>query len=153
MQKKRLNKLDIQILRLLQKNSRQPLEKMSQELCVPKSTIYYRIGKLEQDGVIEGYYSKINPSKLGLDFTAIILIRAKLGPQFHKKLGKVLAQIPGVSTVFFLFGEIDFFVIVRARNRADFFLKIEKLYNIPEIERANSVIVAKIIKDDPRFQI
>lgn len=152
-QNKRLSELDLQILRLLQKNSRLPLGELSRKLGVPKSTLYYRIGKLDQDGVIEGYYSKINPSKLGLDFTAIILIRAKFGPQFHKKVGEALAQMPGVAAIYFLFGEIDFFVIVRSRDRADFFSKLEKLYNMPEIERANSIIVAETIKDDPRIQI
>lgn len=152
-QNKQLSELDLQILRILQKNCRLPLEELSRKIGVPKSTLYYRIGKLEQDGVVEGYYSKINPSKLGLGFTAIIMIRAKFGPQFHKKVGEALTQVPGVSAIYFLFGEVDFFVIVRSRDRMDFFSKIEKLYDMPEIERVNSVIVAETIKDDPRLQI
>jgi len=150
---KQFSELDLQILRCMQTNGRISLEQLSSKLAVPKSTLYYRIGRLEEEGVIEGYYSKINPSKLGLDFKAVILIRAKFGPQFHKKVGEALAQLPGVSAIYFLFGEIDFFVIMRSRDRADFFSKMEKLYNMPEIERANSVIVAETIKEDPRIQI
>ena len=152
-QDKRISELDWQILRLLQKNSRSTLEELSSKLDTSKSTIHYRIKRLEEEGVLEGYYSKINPSKLGLDFTAILLIRAKFGPRYHEKVGEALAQIPGVSVIYFLFGETDFLVVVRSRDRADFFEKIEKLYNMEEIERTNTVIVAKIIRDDPRLQI
>lgn len=152
-QTKRLSELDFQLVRLLQKNSRMTLEELARILDTSKSTVHYRIKKLEDEEVIEGFYSKINPSKLGLDFTAILTIRAKFGPRYHEKVGEALAKVPGVSAVYFLFGETDFFVVIRSHDHADFFEKIEKLYNMEEIERINTLIVAKTIKDDPRLQI
>jgi DNA-binding Lrp family transcriptional regulator len=152
-QDNQLNVLDLEILRLLQKNSRTSLNELSHKLSTPKSTLHYRISKLEEDGVIQGYYTELNPSKLGLDFVAITLVRAKFGSQFHEKVGNALAKIAGVHAVFFLFGEIDFLIIIRSRNKADLFSKIEKIYDIPEVERSNTLIVAKTIKNDQRFDI
>lgn len=68
-------------------------------------------------------------------------------------MGKTLAKLPGVTAVYFLFGEIDFLVVVRSRDSQDLFVKLEKIYSMSEIERSSTVIVAKTIKDDPRLQI
>lgn len=148
-----LSELDIKILRMLQENSRVSLEILSNKLEVPKSTIYYRIKRLEEQGVIEGYYAKINPSRVGLDFTALVQVWVKFGPRHHEKVANALAQIPGVSDILFLFGEIDYMVIVRSRDGSDHLKKMERLQNMIEIERTNTYVVAQTIRDDPRIQM
>lgn len=95
-----LDALDLGILEILQKDCRTPLEEIAQKLKGTKSTIHYRIKKLEAEGVIEGCYAKVDPAKLGKDFMTITLIRAKYGPSFHTKVGNMLTQTPGVIGVY-----------------------------------------------------
>ncbi len=81
------------------------------------------------------------------------MIRAKYGPGYHEKVGKKLAEIPGVWAVYFVLGEIDFIVMARTKNREKFMEKLDKIINLGEIERTNTQVVAKILKEDPRIEL
>jgi len=154
MRKVELDELDLKILNILQENCRRSLDEISKELNIPKSTIYYRIKKLESIGVIEGYYAKVNPKILGHDYFTITLVKAKYGPGYHKKIGEIISKIPGVWAVYYVLGEYDFVVIARAKNREEFVSQIlEKFINHEEIERTNTIVIVDIIKEDPRIKV
>lgn len=148
-----LDKIDKAILEILQSNSRTPLGQIASKLGVPKSTVHYRIKRLEAEEIIEGYYAKVCATKLGKDYTTITFVRAKYGPSYHEKVGKMLAQIPGVCAVYFILGDNDFVVLIMSENREDFMGKLEKMYDMPEIERTSTVVVVKTIKEDPRIEL
>jgi len=148
-----LDDIDISILKLLQSDCRISLDHMSKILNVPKSTLHYRIKKLEKQGVIEGYYAKVNPAKLGKEYITITLVRAKYGPGYHKKVGEKLAKLPGVWGVYFVLGETDFVVLTRANSREDFLKVLEQMINSKEIERTSTLAVIEIIKEDPRIEL
>jgi len=150
---KSLDELDKEILKILQMDCRTSLEQIAKKLGVPKSTVHYRIKRLEGEKIIEGYYAKVNASKLGKDYLTITLVRAKYGPSYHERLGKMLAQIEGVWAVYFVFGDTDFIILTRSNNREDFMKKLEKIMSMEEIERTNTQVVAKTIKEDPRIEL
>jgi DNA-binding Lrp family transcriptional regulator len=152
-QRRSLDDIDVKILEILQKDCRTSLEQIANKLGVPKSTIHYRIKRLEGEKTIEGYYTKVDAMKLGKDYIAIIFVRAKYGPSYHERVGKLLAQIPGVWAVYFVLGNTDFIVLTRADNREDFMAKLEKITNMNEIERTTTLIVAKTVKEDPRIEL
>jgi Lrp/AsnC family leucine-responsive transcriptional regulator len=147
---KMLDEIDAEIIKILQEDCRVSLEYIANKLGVPKSTIYYRIRRLEEEGIIEGYYAKINFEKLGKDFLTITLVRAKYEQGYHEKVGKKICAIPGVWGVYFVFGENDFIVMARSKNRDDYLRKLETIMSMPEIERTNTLIVAKVLKEDLR---
>ena len=147
------DKIDLGILKVLQEDCRTPLKQIANELGVPKSTIHYRIKRLEEEGIIEGYYAKINHARLGEDYLTIALVRARYGPGYDRKAGQKFAEIPGVWGVYFTFGENDFLVICRSNDRDDYIQKLEKIMNMPEVERSTTLVIAKVIKEDPRGEI
>jgi len=154
MKKNSLDEIDLQILDILQQDCRKSLDEISKIINVPKSTIYYRIKRLESLGVIQGYYAKIDPKALGNDYFTVTLVKAKYGPGYHKKIGNILSKIPGVWGVYYVLGEYDFIVLARAENREKFIKDIlEKFVNYEEIERTNTIVIVDIIKEDSRVEI
>jgi DNA-binding Lrp family transcriptional regulator len=155
MRKKQIvvDKTDLAILSHIQKNSRISLETMAKKLGVAKSTINYRLKKLEQNGVIEGYHACIDPEAIGQDFVAIILVDAQYGPRYHERIGKKIAVIPGVSAVYYVFGEHDFVVIIRARDREDYMRRLDYLIRMPEIERTYTHVAGKVLKEDRQLDL
>lgn len=145
-----LDKVDSAILQILQRDCRTRLGAIASELKVPKSTIHYRIKRLEAEGTIEGYFAKVDATKIGKDHLAITFVRAKYGPSYHKKVGRELSEISGVVAVYFVLGETDFVVITRSTDREDFMKKLERMTNMPDIERTHTQIVAEKIKEDHR---
>jgi Lrp/AsnC family leucine-responsive transcriptional regulator len=148
---RKLDKMDRQIMKLLQQDSRIPLQTIAKRLGIPKSTVHYRIGRLEREKIIEGYYVKLNAARLGYDYLAVIMVRAKYGPHYHQKVGLRLSQVPGVWGVYYILGDFDFIVLVRAIDREDYMKKLEQISSMSDIERTSTQVVSRIIKEDPRF--
>jgi len=147
------NTIDRSILKLLQQDCRIPLDVLAKKIGVPKSTLHYRIKRLEKEGVIGGYYAKVDPLKLGYDYVAVILVKARYGPNYHEKLGKKIARISGVWGVYYVLGEYDFIVLIRARDREDYMNKLEVMSSMPDIERTNTQVAAKVLVEDPRVPV
>ncbi len=120
---------------------------------MPKSTIHYRIKRLEENGVIEGCYARINPAVFGIDYLTITFVRARYGPEYHKRVGEKLARIPGVWAVYFVLGDIDFIVMARHKNQDSVRRMIEKFLSMEEIERTSTHVIIEVIKEDPRLDI
>jgi len=147
------NIIDRSILRLLQQDCRVPLDVLAKKIGVPKSTLHYRIKRLEKEGVIGGYYAKVDPLKLGYDYVAVVLVKARYGPNYHEKLGKKIAKISGVWGVYYVLGEYDFIVLIRAKDREDYMNKLELMSSMPDIERTNTQVAAKVLVEDPRVSV
>lgn len=126
---------------------------LAKKIGVPKSTLHYRIKRLEKEGVIGGYYAKVDPLKLGYDYVAVVLVKARYGPNYHEKLGKKIAKISGVWGVYYVLGEYDFIVLIRAKDREDYMNKLELMSSMPDIERTNTQVAAKVLVEDPRVSV
>jgi DNA-binding Lrp family transcriptional regulator len=149
----KLDEVDLAILRILQEDCRKNITEIADMVKIPKSTVHYRINRLEKLGYIEGYYAKISPEKMGKQYITITLVRAKYGPGYHEKVGEKISKLPGVWAVYFVFGETDFVVLSRTDSREEFMKTLEQIMNMEEVERTSTMIVAKVIKEDPRLQI
>lgn len=72
-----LDNIDFQILRLLSKNSRIQWKELGTEIHMTGQAVGNRIKKLEESGVITAYTLAINELKLGIIYTAFIIIYMK----------------------------------------------------------------------------
>lgn len=61
----RLDKRDWKILQILDWNGRAPINRIAKAARSNKDVVAYRIRKLEQEGIITGYYPVLNMQKLG----------------------------------------------------------------------------------------
>jgi DNA-binding Lrp family transcriptional regulator len=150
-----LDDLDRRVIVSLQEDCRAPLETLAKKLSTSKSTVHYRIKRLEAEGVIEGYYAKISPSKLRKEYAAIVLTRARpgIGLRDRLRIGKEIAGVTGVWCVYAVFGDYDFIFLVRANSRDDLAEKVNAVAIIRDIERTNSQIVEIVVKEDPRVEL
>ncbi len=148
-----LDEIDKKILNILQDDANRSLEEMGRELGLSKSTIHYRIKKMMEKGIIRKFMAFVDPLLIGYDILAISLIRAKFGPGYQKKVGEKLMKIKGIWAVYFLLGDIDFVVLIRAKNRADLQRIINEFINTAEIERSSTHIVLERIKEDPKIDL
>lgn len=84
-----MDNLDRQIISILEKNGRITHEEISKKLNMSRPAIHQRISKLEQQGIIEGYRTKINWNKLGYNITAIISLKVKTN-DFYKLMNDII---------------------------------------------------------------
>ena len=93
-----LDELDWAILRILQENSKQTYTEIGRRLGLAHSTIYERIKKMEEKGIIKKYSVIIDPKKAGVKIlTAILTIFTD--PKESEKVAKELAKYKEVLEV------------------------------------------------------
>ncbi|VVB55105.1 putative HTH-type transcriptional regulator [uncultured archaeon] len=106
----KIDDLDTQILENLQSDARMSLRELGQKLGVPHTTVFTRVNRLVERGVIDQFTAKINPHDLGLKL-GIIMIDAH--PSESKKIAEEIAQHEEVQKVFRTFdGKIIVKVVV-----------------------------------------
>lgn len=72
-----LDNIDFQILRLLSENSRIQWKDLGEQIHMTGQAVGNRIKKLEESGVIKAYSLIVDEMKLGLIFTAFVIIYMK----------------------------------------------------------------------------
>jgi DNA-binding Lrp family transcriptional regulator len=153
MENDKLDEIDIKILNALQDNSEISFESLGKELGVSKSTIHYRVMNLNEKGIIKKFSAIVDPEKVGMGILAVSLIRAHYNPGYVEYIGDKLKNIQGVWGVYFLIGEHDFVVLIRAKDKEDLNRIVETFTSMKEIERSNTHVIIKKIKEDIRVDI
>ena len=69
---KKLDKIDLKLMSLLQENARYSLKQLAQEVFLSSPAVSARLEQLEQAGYIVGYTAQIDPIKMGYHITAFI---------------------------------------------------------------------------------
>ena len=148
-----IDDVDKKILDILQNDATKSLEEIGKKLGMSKTAIHYRINKLRDKKIIRKIVALIDSSKVGYDIFAISLIKAKYGPNYQNIVGEKLREIRGIWGVYFLLGDIDFVVLLRAKNRSDLLRIINQFINIPEIERSSTHIILETIKEESKVEL
>jgi DNA-binding Lrp family transcriptional regulator len=136
------------ILERLQKDDKVSLSDLAKRTGLASSSVHYRIKRLEEEGVIKGYRAIVDPVKLGYDILAVSFVRSRYDPKSYERLSKALPRIPGIWAVYFLMGDTDYVVLIRAKNRADLNRIVYALISMKDIERSDTRIVIERLKED-----
>jgi Lrp/AsnC family leucine-responsive transcriptional regulator len=75
----KLDEINWKILKTLQKNARQSNTDISKLVGISSPAVAERIRKMEDLGVIQGYYTKVSHYETGHQLKAIITLRAFMG--------------------------------------------------------------------------
>lgn len=80
-----MDKIDKQILDILQENARTPLKAIAEKVFLSSPAVSIRIEHLEQQGIITGFKTTIDQYKLGYHITAFINLAMDptLKPEFY----------------------------------------------------------------------
>jgi DNA-binding Lrp family transcriptional regulator len=145
-----IDELDRKIIRVLLKDARISYREIAKELDVAVGTIYNRVKRLEEEGVVEGFLPKLNYEKLGYDLTVIIGIKAQ-----GKRIRDIESEIAGdehVMCVYDVTGEYDIIVIAKFRNREDMNRFVKRVLSIDGVEKTNTHVALEVVKEDFRLE-
>ncbi len=143
--------IDLKILRILQEDSRTSYRKIADAIGIAVGTVYNRIKRLEEEGVFRAYTVMIDPTKIGYDLTAFILMQAE-GP-YLMEVERKIAQSDYVICIYDITGDFDIAVIARFKNRAMLNTFIKGMLRMPHITRTVTSVTLNIVKEDFRVKI
>lgn len=94
--KEQLDKIDLQIIRLLQQDGRMASSEIAKNTGVPEATVRYRLKKLIDKEFIQ-IVAAANPIKLGFGIAACISIEAEI-----KKVDHVVSELEKIDRVAYI---------------------------------------------------
>ena len=144
-----VDELDLKILALLQENSRLSYREIARELKVAVGTVYNRVKRMEEEGIIKGFAPVLDYEKLGFGLTAVIGIKAQ-GRKIME-IEREIARKNQVIIVYDITGEFDIVVVAKFKDRADMNRFVKWLLSLDGVEKTNTSVAMQVVKEDFRI--
>ncbi|HVI47506.1 MAG TPA: Lrp/AsnC family transcriptional regulator [Chitinophaga sp.] len=140
-----LDKTDIRILRILQKDAKKTTKEIAELLNLSVSPVYERIRKMEKEGYIQKYVAILDKKLLKRSITAFCQVSIKLHNETSIETfeAEVIA-LEEVQECYHLAGDVDFLLKINMESLEEYhtFLR-QKLSKIPNISTLNTTFVLK----------
>ncbi len=140
-----LDEIDLRLLNHMQADARLTNVELAERIGLSPSPCLRRLRKLENDGVIQGYMTFVDQTKVGLPVSVFVSVALK--EQSEKALEEfeaAVAALPEVMECYLMTGASDYLMRVVTRDLADYerFLK-NHLTRIPAIASIQSSFALK----------
>ena len=112
-----MDKIDEEIIRMLQENARIPVKEIAKQVFLSSPAVSARIDRLSQDGLIKGYHMTIDRTKLGYDVTAFISL--EMAPSQKSSFYPFIRNCPNVLECNNITGQYSQLIKVTFRNTSD----------------------------------
>ena len=144
-----IDRTNYHILDELQRDGRLSNKELSQRVCLSESATLRRVKLLEDNGVIEGYFARINPTLVGK--TGIVFAEISLVSQKQEQLDvfeKAVKEVPAVVECYLLAGEFDYLLALVVRDSVDYErIHHDQLTKLPGVARVKSnFTLRKVVK-------
>lgn len=146
-----MDEIDLEIARRLEVDARTPFKEIATDLRISEGTVHNRVKRMLQDSTIQGFSARLEPTKLGMDLTAIIGFRVKGGHLVEVE--REISALREVCCVYDVTGEYDAIVVARFKNREDLNNFIKNIIANEFVERTVTHVVLNTVKEDFRVLV
>lgn len=144
-----LDRTDRLILDILQREGRIAMTELAERVHLSATPCAERVRRMERDGVITGYFARINPQALGRSLLVFLEIKlsAKSGDVFDR-VKEELRYVPEVMECHLVSGEFDYLVKARLSEMSAYRRLLgDILKRLPSAASSHSYIVMEEIKE------
>jgi len=138
-ERKHLDDLDAQLLALLREDARRPISDLAAALGVSRATVYARLARLEQEGIVEGYTVRVGIEHERRMIRAHVMI--KVLPKLTELTGEQLMAIPQLTTLHAISGEYDMIAMIEAEDVGALNTLIDRIGMLDGVEKTTSSII------------
>jgi Lrp/AsnC family leucine-responsive transcriptional regulator len=145
-----LDRTDLRILRLLQRNGRLSNAEIAGKANVSPATCHRRIQRLFEQGYMRAVRAIVAPERVEhatLVLTGVVLDRST--PESFSAFEKAVAKLSFILDCHLVAGDFDYFLKIRVRDIADFNrLHGEQLISLPGVRQTRTFFVMKEVIDN-----
>ena len=146
---RKLDRIDQQILDILQHDGRIAISELASRVNLSTTPCSERVKRLERDGIIMGYYARLNPQLVYRNLLVFLEIKlsAKSGDVFDQ-VARDLVEIPEVLECHLISGEFDYLVKARLKEMSAYRCLLgDLLKKLPSSASSHSYIVMEEVKE------
>ncbi|MDD2343323.1 MAG: Lrp/AsnC family transcriptional regulator [Tolumonas sp.] len=151
----KLDKVDVAMLQLLQKDGRLSNAKLALELSLSETPCWRRLRRLEEEQYIESYQANLNRRKLGFGVMVFVqLTCVQHDVETTRAFETIIQNCENVLSCHNTSGESDFLLQVVAKNLDDYSHFVETvLRQLPGVSVISSNISLRELKSSSRLPI
>jgi len=138
-----VDRIDTEILRLLQKDGRISNKALAAQVGLAPSSCLERVRQLQRTGVIRGIHADVDPEALGIGLEAMYFIElAKHSRDMVEAFQLAMVALPEVRSIYLVAGQYDFLMHVAVRDAQHLRdLALDRITIRPEVTRIETVLI------------
>ena len=147
--RRELDKIDRNILRVLQEEGRISFTELGERVGLSTTPCTERVRRLERDGVITGYYARLDPQYLKANLLVFVEISLsyKSGDIFEE-FRRAALRLPNVLECHLVSGDFDYLIKARISEMASYRKRLgSTLLTLPHVRESKSYIVMEEVKE------
>ena len=144
-----LDRTDKKILDILQRQGRISMTDLAEQIGLSTSPCSERVRRMEREGVITGYYARVNPQAIGKTLLVFVevTLSSKSGDVFDQ-VRQELLLVPEVMECHLVSGGFDYLIKARLRAMSDYRdLLGSLLKKLPVTAESRSYVVMEEVKE------
>jgi Lrp/AsnC family leucine-responsive transcriptional regulator len=147
-----LDDLDFKILTTLQQNGRTKRNELAEQVGLSVPSVSERLKKLEDNKIIEGYYTKVNKQAFGYDILAFILVMMD-SSKHYKDLLKHVDKHPNILECHSVLGEGSHLLKVLVKNTESLEKLLSEVQTWPGVTGTKTTYVLSTLKETTAINI
>ncbi len=141
-----IDETDRRILKQLQRDGRMAFKKIGDDVGVSEATVFVRVKKLQEKGVLKGFRAVVDPKTVGKALTAIVLVRAH--PQTFPGMLDALKKLDDVYEIYDVTGEYYSILKIRTTGTDELGRIMDRIGTIEGIAGTETIIVLRTVKEE-----
>ena len=147
-----LDTTDIKILNMLQESARTKRNVLAEGVSLSVPSLSDRLKKLEDNSIIEGYYTKVNRKAFGYDLMAFILVVMDSSKNYDKLSDKV-NKTPEILECHSILGEGSHIMKAIVKDTGELEKLLGQIQSWPGVTRTITSFVLSTIKETTKINI
>ncbi len=147
-----LDDIDVKILEMLQQKGRTRRNDLAEAVGLSLPSVSERLRKLEEGGIIRGYFATVDPKKVGRDITAFIFVTMDTSRHYHQFLEHA-GTSDEILECHAITGEGSHLLKVRTHNTASLEKLLAKLQTWPGVLSTRTNVVLSTAKETLRLKL
>ena len=147
-----LDDIDIKILKALQEKGRTKRNQLAEKVGLSVPSVSERLNKLEEHGIIEGYYAKVNKQSFGLDIMAYIHVVMDSSKNYKSLISNV-EKMPQILECHSVLGEGSHLLKVVVSNTQALEKLLSEIQTWTGVTATKTTFVLSTIKETTAINI
>lgn len=149
-----IDNFDLKIMKELQKDSSLTVDLLADLVQLSRNACWRRIKRLEESGYITGKVALLDPEKLGLELSVMILIRtSNHEKEWLHNFKKVVSSMPEIVSAYRMSGDLDYVLRARVANVKAYDRMYQRLIEKLPLSDVSASFVMEEIKETTALPI
>ncbi|MEM1603896.1 MAG: Lrp/AsnC family transcriptional regulator [Zestosphaera sp.] len=146
-----IDELDKKLLNILQENADLTYSEIGKILGVSPSTVYMRLRKLKERGLIKRIVAEVTPELVGLNLRALVFL--SIDVRKYSDITSKLASMPNIKAVYDVTGEWTLVTEVYVKDHKELSDLLDVIGALEGVQRTSTAVVLRVIKEDRKVLI